>query len=136
MVAYRNRKSKRRGYAFEDIKLDGSTLFTGGASSRRQTQCVAVQKALVEALIKAKDTRIRRIMILSNDRRLTQICNYTKKPSWQAQTFTLDLLQLQQQGLITHVLFVPKIVISNVLELAVRATTFPIHFCRLYLNPL
>ena len=133
VAAYRNRKSKRCGYAFEGIKLDGSTLFTGGASSGRQTQCLAVQEALAEVLIKAKDTGIKRIIILSNDRRLTQICNYTRKPSWQEQTFTLDLLQLQQQGLITHVLFVPKIVISNVLKLATR---FPIHFCKLNPNPL
>ena len=68
---------------------------------------------------------------MSNNIRLVRICSYIRKPSWQEQTLTLDLLQLQQLGLITLVIFVPKILISQVLELAVRATSFPVHFCRL-----
>ena len=94
MTAYRNRKSKRCGYAFEAIKLDGSILFIGGVSSGRQTQCLIPQEALVEAMIKAKDLGFSKIIIMSNKIRLVQLCSYTRKPSWQEQTLTLDLLQL------------------------------------------
>ena len=88
---------------------------------------------LVEAPIKARDAGINRILVLSNDRRLSQICNNIRKPSWQEQTLTLDLFRLQQQGLTTHVHFVPKLVVLNVLQFAIRATKFPVHSFRL--NP-
>jgi len=42
VAAYRFRKSKRCGYAFEGVKLDGNILFTGGANSGRQTQYLAI----------------------------------------------------------------------------------------------
>ena len=51
VAASRNRRTKRCD-AFEARKMDGTLLFRGGASSGRQTQLLAVQEALVEALIK------------------------------------------------------------------------------------
>ena len=113
MAAHRNRRSKRCGFAFEAIKLNGDTLFKGGANSGRHSQYMAAQEALVEAILKAKDLGFYRIIIMSN-RRLVQICSHTNNPSWQDQALLSDLYQLQQQGLITHVLFVPKLVISPV----------------------
>ena len=38
VAAYRNRKSRRCGFAFETIKLSGGTLFKGGANSGRKSQ--------------------------------------------------------------------------------------------------
>ena len=113
VAAHRNRRSKRCGFAFEAIKLNGGTLFKGGANSGRHSQYMAAQEALVEAILKAKDLGFYRIIIMSN-RRLVQICSHTNNPSWQDQALLSDLYQLQQQGLITHVLFVPKLVISPV----------------------
>ena len=52
VAASRNRRTKRCGYAFEARKMDGMLLFRGGASSGRQTQLLAVQEVLMEALIK------------------------------------------------------------------------------------
>ena len=38
MAAYKNRKSRIYGFAFKAIKLNGGTLFKGGANSGRKSQ--------------------------------------------------------------------------------------------------
>lgn len=72
VVAYRNRRSRRCRYAVEAITMDGINLFTG-ASSGRQTQHLANQEAVVEAMIKANEVGLRRIIIMCNCRRTLQI---------------------------------------------------------------
>ena len=132
LAAHKNRKTKRCGYAFEAIKLDGDILFIGGANSGRKTQYLAVQEALVEAVLKAKDLRFWSIVIMSKYKRLAQICDHTSRPSWQEQALTSDLYQLQQLGLITHVLFVPKVAVLHVSELTIRVANYPGQFCYMY----
>ena len=44
-----------------------------------------------EVILKAKELRFSRILILSNSRRLEQICKWARKPSWQEQTLISDL---------------------------------------------
>lgn len=127
LAAYKNRRSKRSGYAYEAIKLDGRTLLKGGASCGRKLYYLAVhwvQDALVEAILKAKELGFSRILTLSNSRRLEHVCNHLWTPSWQEQTFTFDLNQLQQQGLVMHSIFVPKTVVSHVIKLSTLTTSF------------
>lgn len=73
VAAYRNRRSRRCRYAFEAITMDGINLFTEGASSGRQSQHLANQEAVVEAMIKANEVGLRRIIIMCNCRRTLQI---------------------------------------------------------------
>lgn len=42
VVGYKKRSSKRSGYAYEAKTLDGSTIFTSGASSERKPYSLAI----------------------------------------------------------------------------------------------
>ena len=81
-----------------------------------------------EAIFNTMDLGYNRILILSNSKGLVQVCNRERNPSWL--TLPSDLNQFMQQG--THYLFVPKEVISHVIDLAF-ITSFPVYHCRL--NP-
>jgi len=52
VVASRNRRAKRCGFAFKARRMDGALLVRGGASCGRPTQYPVAQETLVEALIK------------------------------------------------------------------------------------
>ena len=87
-----------------------------------------------EAIFKTMELGYSRILILSNSKGLVQVCNRERNPSWLLErTLLSDLNQFMQQGLATHYLFVPKEVISRVIDLAFITTCFPVHHCRL--NP-
>ena len=77
--------------------------------------------------MKAKDMGYQRLHVISNDKYLVQICNYVKKAGWMDKTVLSDFSNLHQQGLITKILFVPRIVINFVLDLADKTTRYPVH---------
>ena len=57
-----------------------------------------------------------------------QLRQEQKKVGWMERTFLSDFNNLHQQGLITKILFVPKIVINFVLDLAIKTSRFPVHY--------
>lgn len=130
VTAYKYRSSKRSGYAYEAKTLDGNELFSGGASCGRKTQQLAIQDAVGEAILKAMQMGYNRILVLNNNSRLVQICNQGKNLTWTEQNLVADLTHLQQLGLTTHYLFVPKDIISHVIDLAVITTCFPVSHYR------
>ena len=132
----RNRKVGIYGFSFEATTLEGSTLFKGGANSGRQSIYIATQEALVKSILKAKDLGFCKILVLCNNKKLVQACNQTSNPSWQDQALLSDLYQLQQQSLIIYMLFVPRLVISHVLNLATRAANYPGQFCSMDPSPI
>lgn len=136
VAADKNRKARRYSFAFEATTLDGSTLFKIGANSGRQSVYMVTQEALVESILKAKNLGFCRILVLSNNKRLIRTCNQSNNPSWQDQALLSDLYQLQQQSLIIYVIFVPRLVISHVLNLATRATDCPGQFCYMISSPI
>ena len=133
VAAPKNRRSKTSGYAFKAKTLEGNVLFTGGASSGRKPHHLAIQDVVGEAIFKAMELGYNRILILSNSKGLVQVRNRARNPTWLEQTLISDLNQFQQQGLATHYLFVPKEVISHVIDLAFITTCFHVHHWRL--NP-
>uniref|UniRef100_A0A7N2MIE1 Uncharacterized protein n=1 Tax=Quercus lobata TaxID=97700 RepID=A0A7N2MIE1_QUELO len=98
--------------------MDGALLFRGGASCGRPTQHLAAQEAQVEVLIKSTAMDLFRAIIVSNDQKRAELCNNHRKATWQDQALAMDLQNLHQQGLITHFLLVPNVVIGQVLYLA------------------
>ena len=116
MAGYKKRSSKRSGYAYEAKTLDGSTIFTSGASNGRRLYSLAIQDALVEAILKAKELGFRHVLIHSNSGRLEQVCNKLRTPSWQEQTIMSDLRHLQQQGMVMYSIFIPKSVVLHVIN--------------------
>ena len=129
----RNRKVGRYGFSFEATTLEGSTLFKGGANSGRQSIYIATQEALVKSILKAKALGFCKILVLCNNKKLVQACNQTSNPSWQDQALLSDLYQLQKQSLIVCMFFVPRLVISHVLNLTTRVANYPGQFC--YMDP-
>ncbi|KAL0007790.1 hypothetical protein SO802_009292 [Lithocarpus litseifolius] len=123
-AAARNRRTKRCGFAFEARRMDGATLLRGGASCGKPTQRLAAQEALVEALIKATTMDFHRTIVVTNDKRLVELCNNHRKATWLDQALEMDLQNLHQQGLITQFLLVPNVVVGQILILA-RKAGFP-----------
>ena len=58
----KNRKFKWCGFAYEAKYFRGDLIFSGGASSVSTSDLVAVQDAIVEASIKARDFGFRKFL--------------------------------------------------------------------------
>ena len=70
VVATKNKRTRRSGFAIEASSLDGSILFRRGASNGEKTQHQAAQEALLLALMKARDLGYQRLYVISNDKYL------------------------------------------------------------------
>ena len=105
----------------------GDCIFTGTFICAAKSVLDATQEALMDAIMKARSLRYQRILVLSNSSRLVKVSNLVQTPNWQEQTMVLDILSLQQCGLLCKLLFVPNLVLSHVLYLADQATKMPIH---------
>ena len=134
VVAFRNRKTKRSGQAYAVITMDGAVILRGGESNERKSSYQSSQEVVQEAIFKSKELGFSKMLILCNTKRLVQICNQRRNPTWLEQTFISNLVYLQQQGLIITSLFVPKEVIVDILYFAHITTCFPVHYCRLRLD--
>nr|POE94138.1 hypothetical protein CFP56_17469 [Quercus suber] len=75
VAAHRNRRSRRSGYAYEARDIEGRVIFTGGASKGRQIPHITLLEVVSEAIYRAKNLGFSEVIILSNSRRLVQICN-------------------------------------------------------------
>ena len=62
---HRHRKTKRVGYAFEAINKEGSKIFLGCNSNGKSSPALAVQEALMEALLQAKELGFLHIVVLT-----------------------------------------------------------------------
>ena len=112
MAAYKNRRNKRCGYAFEARNREGVLLFRGGSSSGRLSTHLTMQEAVVEALRKAMELNFHRAVIINTDKNLINKCSNLRKSTWQDQAFVMDLNNFHQQGMITQFLVVPRVVIA------------------------
>ena len=81
----------------------------------------ALQEALVEASITARSLGFQQILLLSCCKELVQVCSRWRIPDWKERTMMADISHLQQMGLVSKLIFVPKVVLSNVWQLAVMA---------------
>uniref|UniRef100_A0A7N2MUP9 Uncharacterized protein n=1 Tax=Quercus lobata TaxID=97700 RepID=A0A7N2MUP9_QUELO len=98
VAAFKNKRSKRSGFAYEALNQEGVNIFSGGSSCGKKNHYLAIQDAVSEAVFKAKELGFNRILILSNIKGLDQICNQSRKPAWLKQTLYSDLQQLNLQG--------------------------------------
>ena len=84
-----------------------------------------------EAVFKAKELGINRILILSTSTKLDKLCNHYRKLDWLEKTLYIDLQHLSQEDVLVNHLLVPTVVNSHVLDLAYITTSFPVHHCRM-----
>ena len=130
-AAWRNRKTKRSGWAYEVKATDGSVLVKAGERNGSKSAYQSTQEALMEAIFKTKELGFSKMLILCNSKMLTQACSKRRRPAWHEQTFISDLNQLNHQGVSVSFLFVPKEIIADVLYMAHITTVLPVQFCRL-----
>lgn len=131
VVAFRNRKTKRSGWAYAVITMNGVDFHRSEDNNGRKSSYRSSQGVVKEAIFKSKELGLSKMLILWNTKRLVQICNQRRNPTWLEKTFISNLVHLQQQGLIITSPFVLKEVIADILYLAHITTCFPVHYCRL-----
>ena len=91
LVGCTRRKCNRSGYDYEANDLKGDQIFSGGASSLSPSFPAAVQNAIVEAAIKARDLGFRQVLFLTDCKRITQVCNGVSQSRWQETSMMTDL---------------------------------------------
>ena len=74
----------------------------------------AVQEAIVEAAVKAKNLGYQQILMLSNCKRLVQVVDKKRAPDWKERTLMADMSSLQQMGLDCRLIFVSKVILNYV----------------------
>lgn len=89
----------------------------------------AVQAAVVEASIQARNFGYQQILLLSNCKKLVQVFNMFRNSDWKERTMTADLTHLQQFGLVAKLILVPKVILNNIWKLSIMATKVPTHYC-------
>ncbi|XP_075645730.1 uncharacterized protein LOC142616855 [Castanea sativa] len=93
---YRNRKTRRCGYAFEVKTVEGAVILRGGESKGKNSLHLTIREAVGDAIIKAKELSYTKMLILCNNRRIVQICSNQRRQPWLEKALILDLYQLQQ----------------------------------------
>ncbi|KAL0007378.1 hypothetical protein SO802_008880 [Lithocarpus litseifolius] len=63
VAAYKKKKTKKSGAAFEALTMDGHSIFSGGNSCGRKQRYLALKDAVSEAVFKAKELGFHRILI-------------------------------------------------------------------------
>ena len=132
LAGYKNRKTKRRRYAYEAKDIAGTIIFVGCGSGGARTLLMAIQEALAEALSKAKDLGYQSIVVLTANRKMEQICsgsNDMRKPQRQEQAIIANLHLLRQQGVTCYIKVVPRIILSSRTVNALIASKKPVRHC-------
>ena len=123
----RLRRSKRTVYAYEAKDRQGNLIFNGVSSCGVANATQAVQEAMVEAIVKARSLGLSRVMFLTNCKRTMEVVNFTRSPCQQEQNMMEELLSLYQNGLFVHSIFVPRLIVCDVYNLAFQVVVMPIH---------
>lgn len=132
LAGYKNRKTKRRRYAYEAKDIAGTIIFVGCGSGGARTLLMAIQEALAEALSKAKDLGYQSIIVLTANRKMEQVCsgsNDMRKPQRQEQAIIANLHLLRQQGVTCYIKVVPRIILSSRTVNALIASKKPVRHC-------
>ena len=135
VVGARRKNPNRCGYAYEAINLQGDLISSGGASCAADSVLGAVQKAIMEASIKATTLGNRQILVPSDCKRLVQVSNGKNSPKWKEKIMLTDLHSLSQNGLVfqSFLYQLPRIILCKVATLAEQATRMPTNHC--WINP-
>lgn len=113
--------------------MQGNLDFTGISSCVATHVNQAVQEAMVEVAVKARNLGYGCILFQSDSKRTVQVANNARPPCWQEQNLMPDLLYLYQNGLMFHPCFVTRVIVCNVYNLANQVASMPIHHS--WVNP-
>ena len=114
LAGYRNRRTKRCGYAYEAKDIAETTIFVGCRSIGARTHLMAIQEAMVKALFKAKELGFQSIIVLTGSKEQAKIVN---------------LHYLRQQGVIFNIKAASKLILSRVFDKALFASKMHVHLC-------
>lgn len=99
------------------------------SSCTEKMGALIIQEAMVEAAIKARGLGYNFLLFLSDSQRLVLVSNRKCRPKWQERVLMEDWSNLVQFDLVYHFVYVPKVVLSNVIFLAKLASEMPIGHC-------
>lgn len=74
---------------------------------------IAIQEALVVALMRTKDLSFLDIIVLTRSINVKQVCNNRRIPHWQKQAMLTNLYFLRQQWVTFNMKVVPRVVLFN-----------------------
>ena len=114
VAGVRNSKCNRSAWAYEAEDLHGVIKLYGVASNNANLTNGAVQEALIEAVITAKNYGFHRILLLTNNKNLVQLLHRFKNPAWHERSLITDMEIFYQSGLVCNLLVVPKCVLDFV----------------------
>lgn len=103
--------------------MQGVTICTG------KLIFIAIQEAMIEAAVKARSLGFNHFLFLCGSKRAVNVTNGFWPPSWQERVLLTDWASLAQNGVYFHSIYVLRVVISYVNNLAKLATTMPIQHC-------
>ncbi|XP_030966604.1 uncharacterized protein LOC115987239 [Quercus lobata] len=129
LAGAKRKRAKRSAYAYEARNLQGEVVFCGIRSCATGSIVGAVQEAIVEAAVKAKNLGYQQILMLSNCKKLVQVVDKKRAPDWKERTLMADMSSLQQMGLDCRLIFVSKVILNYVWSLAILATKEPTYYC-------
>ena len=103
-------------------------IFRGCNRNGFDTPLTATKEAPVGALLKAKELGFHHIIVLTRCKYVKEVCNNKRKPFWQDLMMLTDLKALQQQGMKFSIMLVPRVILSDVDDMASLATknTYPL----------
>ena len=78
--------------------------------------------------MQAKELGFRHIIVLTRCKYVEEVCNNKRKPFWPDLALLTGLKALQQQGMEFSIMLVPRVILSDVDDLASLATknTYPL----------
>ena len=129
----RNKKKKRRAYAYEAINPQGVGVFVGVNSSTARTATGCLLEAVVEASLTAIAHNFQRVLFVSDCGGLVRTLNNKRASDWQDTTKLADLSFLVQGGFLYKVILVPPLLVNYISAVAKQATLVPFNQC--WLNP-
>ncbi|XP_030932238.1 uncharacterized protein LOC115957984 [Quercus lobata] len=124
----KHRRKKRAAFAYEARNRQGTVVFYGCSSSAANSVSVALLEGLREAAVTAFRLQYNQILVLSNCNFLVQLFNTGQVPDWEGKTLFADLQSLKQRGICLSFRWIPAFVLVNVYNMAVMASSAPMHF--------
>ena len=121
-------RKKESCFAYEARNRQDTMVFYECSSSAARSISVVLLEGLREATVAASRLQFNQILVLSNCNFLVQMFITGQAPDWEGKTLFADLESLKQQGICFSFRWIPASVLVNVHNMAVMASSAPMHF--------
>ena len=124
----KQRRKKRATFAYEARNRQGTVVFYRCSNSAARSVPDVLLEGLREAVVIAFRLQFNQILVLSNCNFLVQMFITGQAPDWEGKTLFADLESLKQRGMCFSFRWIPAFVLVNVHNIAVMASSAPLHY--------